>query len=91
MGTGDVFPFRAHPITTLLSAEAPNTIEKPAVQDSEKQMEIVAGKVENISFSINSFGKSEQPGDGTISNIAIKLTPQSPSDQNSWKFGLEHT
>ena len=26
----------------------PNTIEKPAVQDSEKQMEIVAGKVENI-------------------------------------------
>ena len=58
-GQGDVFPFRAHPITTLLSAEVPNTIEKPAVQDSEKQMEIVAGKVENISFSINSFGKSE--------------------------------
>ena len=79
VGTGDVFPFRAHPITTLLSAEVPTTIDKPAVQDSEKQMEIVAGKVENISFSINSFGKSEETGGGTISNIAIKLTPQSPS------------
>ena len=79
MGVGDVFPFRAHPITTLLSPEAPNTIEKPAIQDSEKQIEIVAGKVENISFSINSFGKSEQTADGTLSNIAITLTPQSPS------------
>ena len=73
------FLLRAHPITTLLSPEAPNAIEKPAIQDSEKQMEIVAGKVENISFSINSFGKSGQPSDGTLSNIAITLTPQSPS------------
>ena len=79
MGVGDVFPFRAHPITTLLSPETPNTTENQAIQDSEKQIEIVAGKVENISFSINSFGKSEQTGDGTLSNIAITLTPQSPS------------
>ncbi|MDQ3084937.1 MAG: hypothetical protein M3Q77_09015, partial [Thermoproteota archaeon] len=79
MGISDVFPFRAHPVTTLLSPETPGVIEKPKIQDAEKQIEIVAGKLENISFSLNSFGKSEQTGAGTLSDIAVTLTPQSPS------------
>src|SRR6185436_12556022 len=54
-------------------------IEKPTIEDSEKQLEIVAGKVENMSFSINSFGESGQTSNETLSNIAITLTPQSPS------------
>ncbi|HET8962379.1 MAG TPA: hypothetical protein VFM99_00660, partial [Chitinophagales bacterium] len=79
VGMSDVFPFRAPPITTLLSPAPPSLIEKPTIQNSEKQLEIVAGKVENMSFSINSFGESGQTGNETLSNIAITLTPQSPS------------
>ena len=79
MEISDIFPFRAHPITTLLSPETPSTAENPTVQESEKQIEIVAGKIENISFSLNSFGESGQIGDGTLSNIAVTLIPQSPS------------
>src|SRR4029078_3885736 len=79
VGMSDIFPFRAHPITTLLSPALPSLIEKPTIQNSEKQLEIVAGKVENMSFSINSFGESSQTGNETLSNIAITLTPQSPS------------
>ena len=81
----DFYPFHLYPLTTLVSPkdhlskiQLSDNIPKPSLT-KDNQIQIVAGKVANISFSVNGFDNSGLGGSNTISNLAVSITPQSPS------------
>ena len=81
----DLYPYHLYPLTTLVSpknhlynVQLTDNAPKP-VPTEENQIQIVAGKVSNINFSINGFDNSGLGGKNIISNLAVSITPQSPS------------
>jgi len=81
----DLYPYHLYPLTTLVSPQ--NHISKIQMDENnsnpslpkDNQIQIVAGKVSNISFTLNGFENSGIEGNSIISNLAVSITPQSPS------------
>jgi hypothetical protein len=81
----DLYPYQLYPLTTLVSpknhlynVQLTDNAPKPDPTE-ENQIQIVAGKVSKINFSINGFDNSGSGGKNIISNLAVSITPQSPS------------
>ncbi len=84
-----------YPVTTLISPPPPETRiqsqnnNQNTVSSRDNQIEVVAGKTADISFNIKGF-ESLDSDNNVISNLAITITPQSPSvkiiGQSHWNL-----
>ena len=81
----NLYPYHLYPLTTLVSPQ--NHFSKIQMTENiplpslpkDSQIQIVAGKVSDMNFSINGFENSGVGGNNIISNLAVSITPQSPS------------
>ncbi|HET6591041.1 MAG TPA: hypothetical protein VFG45_12860 [Candidatus Nitrosocosmicus sp.] len=83
----NIYPYQSFPMSTvytpfdqgkLMAGLKPISTQSP--NSSNKQLEIVAGKVQNISFSLNNFeNNNNNNNNNLISDLGITISPQSPS------------